>query len=535
VVVCPGWARVEREGECQVQAGQTTLALRTRAERLITGSVLAWVVAGEAQVVGLQVSPWAAADDHEAALRALAAGIAELNQSLAQARSEQEGAGRDLSYLEKLAPWQADEALPKERTLRSITAAEVTELAEYLSKARTQALSRQAQATERQRSLEEELGRQQKQLDALRQHGPERAVAVTVDLAADTPATVRLAVSYTVPGASWYPRYLVQDGAQPGEVNLRLVGVVQQATGEDWDQARVTLSLLPPWGPGAWRPEDAGWLLDVVGRLVQPAPGADGAAVQPGWTEVNAVWVEWSEAKGPPEQLTAVTRVRDNLAAAAELGRQLGFRGTAWETVCAAAATVRGDGSAALVTAVEGNLTAKRAFHLAPATSPWAAATGRARNAWPVAWLPGSVSSPRLAASGVLGTIGFAANGDEADIPLGVDTTVSGEKRVGPARPVEPVAEGRMRTAWPCRLIVRNGSAAAANVELVDALPTVGAGAEVRLLESIPRAAIGPGGRLTWTLTVPPAGSLEVAYTIQADYPADTLPPVLQSHLPQAP
>jgi len=535
VTVHPGWARIEREGMCPLQAGQTAVSFSPRGSRIVPGSVSAWVAGGDARVVGVQASERLAKEEHEAALRALAKEVATLSQALDGARSDQEGAKLDLAYLEKLTPWQAQEALPRERAVRQVTAAEVSELAEYLSKARTQALTRQAEAGQRLRAAEEELAPKQKELDDLRQRGPARVVAMGIDLAASAPGTARLTVSYTVPGASWYPQYVLDDSATPDGLRFRLVGVVQQATGEDWDQARVTLSLLPPLRGGAWRPEDAGWLVEVAGVLAQAPPESGYPAPPSGWKELTAAWTEWTGAKEPDAQAAAGARVRGNLAAAADLGRQLGIRGTAWELACTTEATIRADGSPTLVTAQEGDLTPKRVFHLAPGTSARAAVSGRARNAWPMAWLPGSVVTPRLGPGAALGTVPFTATGEEADVPLGPGETITGEKRVGEPRPAEAVAEGKVRSAWPCRLTVHNGGTEPAEVDLADCLPVADVGAEVRLTESAPRASVGPGGRLTWSLTVPPNGSLEVTYTVQAVYPADKPPALLRALLSREP
>jgi uncharacterized protein (TIGR02231 family) len=535
VVVHPGWAQVEREGECRVQAGQTRISFRPLSDKVVLGSVLAWVAAGEARVSGVEAHAVLAKEEHEAAVKTLEEALATLAQTVDQARADQEGAKLDLAYLEKLTPWQAEEALPRERAVRQITAAEVSELADSLSKARTQALTRQVDAAQRQRAAAAETGRQQKELDELRRRGPDQSIAVTIDLAASAPVAVRLVVSYWVPGASWYPQYLVQDGGKPGDVRLQLVGVVQQATGEDWDKASLTLSLLAPRRAGRWRPEDAAWLLDVAATLVQPPPDSVYPTPAPGWEELSTAWAQWTAVQEPAAQSAAVARVRGNLAAAVALGRQLGLRGTAWELACTGEASIRADGNPAIVTAYAGELTPKLTFHLAPAVSPRAVLSGRARNDWPIAWLPGAVARPRLGPGASLGTLEFAAGGDETDIPLGTDDAVSGEKRVGSARPVESAPDGKFQTAWPCRLIVRNNAAVPAAVELADALPAPGSGGEIRLLESVPRATVAPGGRLTWSLSVPPNGSLEVTYAVQAVYAADKPPALLQSLLPREP
>ncbi len=94
---------------------------------------------------------------------------------------------------------------------------------------------------------------------------PDRLAAiVTVALAEAGDFT--LEISYLVMDASWHPQYDVRvqmnDEHSAGEVELTYVGVVQQYTGEAWEQVNLSLSTARP-SLAAVLPELNPWYLQV--------------------------------------------------------------------------------------------------------------------------------------------------------------------------------------------------------------------------------------------------------------------------------
>ena len=75
-----------------------------------------------------------------------------------------------------------------------------------------------------------------------------------------------LELSYIVMGASWHPQYDVRvqmaEGKDTGEVELTYVGIVQQSTGERWENVNLSLSTARP-SQAAVLPELDPWYLNV--------------------------------------------------------------------------------------------------------------------------------------------------------------------------------------------------------------------------------------------------------------------------------
>ena len=127
------------------------------------------------------------------------------------------------------------------------------DLADFFSFAANQAL----QDAEAAQSLEIELEHVQQEVQAKKRELaqmqgnilPDRLAAiVTVSLV--EAGEFELELSYIVMGASWHPQYDVRvqmaDGKDTGEVELTYVGVVQQSTGERWENVGLSLSTARP-------------------------------------------------------------------------------------------------------------------------------------------------------------------------------------------------------------------------------------------------------------------------------------------------
>ena len=154
--------------------------------------------------------------------------------------------------------------------------------ADFFSFAANQAL----QDAEAAQSLEVQLKQVQQEVEAKKRELaqkqgnllPDRlAAVVTVTLA--EAGEFELELAYLVSGASWHPQYDVhvqltgEREQSEGEVELTYVGVVQQSTGERWEDVGLSLSTARP-SLAAVLPELDPWYLNVY---TPPVPRPMGA------------------------------------------------------------------------------------------------------------------------------------------------------------------------------------------------------------------------------------------------------------------
>src|SRR5205823_10125494 len=112
---------------------------------------------------------------------------------------------------------------------------------------------------------------------------------VTPTVTGNGPA--KLLISYLVGGARWYPAYDLQLNPSSGRVQVSFAGLVSQETGEDWSDARLTLSTAVP-ATTTQMPKIFSWKIGELERFIPtPAPMAEYARPAPpapaGWRDLG--------------------------------------------------------------------------------------------------------------------------------------------------------------------------------------------------------------------------------------------------------
>lgn len=97
-----------------------------------------------------------------------------------------------------------------------------------------------------------ELNKIDKQLTALqndykaRENNSRTVKEVVVRVNLQQASKIKVDLSYVTPNARWYPRYDVRFNTQTDQLQLDYSGIVQQMTGEDWSNVKLTLSTAKP-------------------------------------------------------------------------------------------------------------------------------------------------------------------------------------------------------------------------------------------------------------------------------------------------
>ncbi len=132
----------------------------------------------------------------------------------------------------------------------------------YLSDQKAKIIAEHAALDEQREELQNKLTMVQSQLNELRGAGGRAYKTVTVRVSAAQAGNLEVALSYTVPGASWSPSYDARVLSTEHAVALGYFGLVRQSTGEEWKDVALTLSTARP-GLGGAAPALSAWNLDV--------------------------------------------------------------------------------------------------------------------------------------------------------------------------------------------------------------------------------------------------------------------------------
>lgn len=234
-------------------------------------------------------------------------------------------------------------------------------------------------------------------------------VTVAVDCQGEGQPTVSL--SYVVPGATWHPEYDLRFHAAgkaklgPGKAELTVAAVVQQSSGEDWSDVKLTLSTARP-RLGAEAP--------------QPAP----------------LYVRGGPA-GKKQVLVGSMERRDKLAAAQEAPASptspaqaaLEDRGQSFALVLPHRATIRSDGRPYWMPVDVLTAPAESALVAIPKLSPYVYQVARLANPASYPLLAGRIHCHRAGAYVGDATLEYKAPAEPMEVSLGIDEELHVERK----------------------------------------------------------------------------------------------------------
>ncbi|MBX3748911.1 MAG: mucoidy inhibitor MuiA family protein, partial [Opitutaceae bacterium] len=360
----------------------------------------------------------------------------------------------------------------------------------------------------------------QSQLNELRGTGGRSFKTVTVRVAAQQPGNLDVALSYTVPGASWAPSYDARVLSGERAVALGYFGIVRQSTGEDWKDVALTLSTARP-GLGGAAPVLVPWNLDVFNpRLMRDEEVAlDAFEVRAGRASAKlaapaAVNMQTltSNAPPPPEYDA------NSASATVEAGA------TSASFKIAVASSVPSDNSPQKVPITAAKLNAQPEYLTVPKRQATAYLTAKVYNNTEFPLLAGAMNvflDGTFVATSSLRTV---MAGEKFDLALGADEGISVKhKRVNKFTEDTGLTNSGKRITYEYLITVQNNKKTAERVIVADQVP-------LSRNEKIVVKVIAPDGKevkptdegtLKWTLELKPAEKRELTIKFTVDYPND--------------
>jgi hypothetical protein len=280
-------------------SGRGLVAFPVLPARALPASIRLEAVGGE--VESLTVVPVTEDELPADEARALLAAIDQLDRQIELATGEHKTLTEIQDVLAALTPVQPEvgERAPPPRLDPTGWLAAMT----FLTSSTEGLQARLTSAERRLSDLREQRGplaEKARALGALHPLGGQRVVATVSGKGA-----ARLALSYEVMGARWYPIYDIQLTPSTSQVTIAFAGLVDQETGEDWTTAQLTLSTSIPAQSSKF-PKLTAWRIGTSERFV-PSPQPELAVVSP----------PPPSSPPPPDMHNEVQRVRGLLAAAA--------------------------------------------------------------------------------------------------------------------------------------------------------------------------------------------------------------------------
>jgi len=243
VTVYRGQALVTRAVALDAPAGPVELVVPDLPARVVGSSLFA--SSDQAQVRAVRFRQRAVAQEPREDVRRLAEQIEKIEKDLRKNQADQALLTQKQAYLTQLEA-STSGRVQKENAEGKLNAGTVRELTEFLFEQRTQLAGDALALAEAQKQMEKEreLLRRKRQELAGRATRTRREAVIFLSKQGRGKATIRL--SYLVDGAGWSPTYNARASADGKDVALEYSALVQQTSGEDWNDVKVTLSTASP-------------------------------------------------------------------------------------------------------------------------------------------------------------------------------------------------------------------------------------------------------------------------------------------------
>jgi hypothetical protein len=214
--------------------------------------------------------------------RRLVTELERLDDQLSQVRAEREAYSAQLTALNKVRPTVTDEALsteppPSTKGARQgssrLDASGWRAATDFVLENTTRLQAKLREVSQREEALERELSRRVTEARQLGGAPRREGLEVAPTLSGQGSATITL--TYVTSGARWFPAYELRLEPEANRVQVAFSGRVSQQTGEDWEDAALTLSTAIP-ATATTAPELATWKIGQRERFIPtPAPVAD--------------------------------------------------------------------------------------------------------------------------------------------------------------------------------------------------------------------------------------------------------------------
>ncbi|MCX6952121.1 MAG: mucoidy inhibitor MuiA family protein [Verrucomicrobia bacterium] len=396
------------------------------------------------------------------------------------------------------------------------TVAEVTAALAFLNEQRAKITTELATLDDQRESLAAKTDAAQRRLNELRGAGgrASKTVAVRLDVAAA--GQLELALSYTVPGASWTPSYDARVNSDDKSIALAYHGLVRQNTGEDWRDVALTLSTARP-GLGGAVPKLEPWGIDVLVPRppMKPQPVAsfgkfDAAGSIPlGVSLSNSGMMSDSSAKSMDQAATT-------MSATVEAGT------TSAVFKVTAPSSVPSDNSTQKVPIVTAGLAANFDYLTTPKLQATAFLASRVENASEFPLLAGPMNvflDGTFVAASALRTV---MPGEKFDLALGADEGIAVKHRRVQRFAEDTGLTGRgRRVTYEYLITVQNNKKIPAHVIVADQIPVSG-NEKIVVKQLAPDAReMKPTaeGALKWTLDLKPGEKRELTVKFSVDHP----------------
>jgi uncharacterized protein (TIGR02231 family) len=246
VTVYQSSARVTRAARVEVQPGPARVLLSGLPDTLDDDSIrVEGRGSAKARVFGVTVERVTGVDAAQAEARVADEKLERLQDDDRGLEDRAKAAQARLEFVKSLRSTYSEERA-KNLAVRGVSAKEWTDLAAFVAGEITAASQELRKVEAARRDLAKKVAQARADLDKVQAKRGQTTKTVAVEVEADRPGALELAVSYVVHAAGWQPIWDARLVPETSTMELSFLGTVWQRTGEDWSGVTLSVSTAQP-------------------------------------------------------------------------------------------------------------------------------------------------------------------------------------------------------------------------------------------------------------------------------------------------
>jgi uncharacterized protein (TIGR02231 family) len=301
VTIYPGAAVVTRETQIDVPAGDHTVLLENIVPEINENTLtVKGRSTGAVKIFGASIQTEYLTQASDERVKSLQNKIEALDDEISSQNGKVKSLEKQRAFLDSVQLHSAQQ-VPKDLITKIPSVPELEQLGSFVGKSFAELESQSEGLRLKLRQLHRDKEALVQKLQELNSAYSKVKRAIAVAVQADSGVKLTLEVSYLVGAVNWQPVYDARVAFEEKKVDLALFGLISQTTGEDWQDALLTISTarpsigghmpqldswwLRPFQPQAYRAPMAGMMMksameDSSAQLAMDAPAENGMVAE---------------------------------------------------------------------------------------------------------------------------------------------------------------------------------------------------------------------------------------------------------------
>jgi uncharacterized protein (TIGR02231 family) len=330
--------------------------------------------------------------------------------------------------------------------------------------------------------------------------------------------TYRVNVSYLISGASWYPVYDVRIDRDNKNLDVEYYAMIQQTTGEDWQDAKFKLSTIKPYLVRE-KPELAPWYVNL-GNINQT--NFSRTENEDYKKDLNDIQEQQKTFFSKSKNRSGYENYSKNSVDIDEVVRQVEERGTTVEFMIEGTYSVKSDGNQIKMAVDKFSLNAEKKFSSAPAISKSTYVSGSIKNTSNKPILPGVISVYRNGNFIGKSKIGFISDKEKFDLFMGLEDRIKVTRDIDVKKSMTTITGNTSRMKIGYTIELQNFTSESVVIDVSDQIPvSQNSSIKVRMNTNDPKPDRIDKGVLTWKVSMAANEKKTIYFEFEMEYPTE--------------